>query len=100
MKAVKSNKEYTIDETMKDSYRKDGFDIYGDDGELIAYGAGKTVPYETYMAVKNELDTLQETYMVTKNELDKLKETYMAAKKEPDALKTDGEKKTTRGAKA
>lgn len=86
MKAVKSNKEYTIDETMKDSYRKDGFDIYGDDGELISYGAGKTVPYETYMAVKNELD--------------KLKETYMAAKKEPDALKTDGEKKTTRGAKA
>lgn len=86
MKAVKSNKEYTIDETMKDSYRKDGFDIYGDDGELIAYGAGKSVPYETYM--------------VTKNELDKLKETHMAAKKELNALKTDGEKKTTRGAKA
>lgn len=79
MKAVKSNKEYTIDETVKDSYRKDGFDIYGDDGELIAYGAGKTVPYETYMAVKNERDEL-------KNELEEVKES--------------GEKKTSRGAKA
>lgn len=86
MKAVKSNKEYTINETMKESYRKDGFDIYGDDGELIAYGAGKTVPYETYMAVKNELD--------------KLKETHMAAKNAQEEVKESGEKKTTRGAKA
>lgn len=86
MKAVKSNKEYTIDETMKDSYRKDGFDIYADDGDLIAYGAGKTVPYETYMAVKNELD--------------KLKETHMAAKNAQEEVKESGEKKTTRGAKA
>lgn len=91
MKAVKSNKEYTIDETMKDSYRKDGFDIYGDDGELIAYGAGKSVPYETYMAVKNELDRF-------KNELEALKADR--EKNAQEEVKESGEKKTTRGAKA
>lgn len=51
MKAVKRNKEYTIDEKQKKSYQEAGFDIYDNNGEKIAYGRGKTVPYADYVAL-------------------------------------------------
>ncbi len=56
MKAVKGNKEYSIDESQQKSYQDAGFDIYDDAGKLIAYGKGKTVPYGDYMKVKEELE--------------------------------------------
>lgn len=59
MRAVKGNREYTIDETQKKGYQDSGFDILGDDGTVIGYGRGKTVPYEEYAAVKKELDELK-----------------------------------------
>lgn len=59
MKATKANKEYTIDESMKAQYVKDGFDIYDDSGKLIDYGAGKTVPYGDYIAVVKALEELK-----------------------------------------
>ena len=46
MRATKGNKEYTIDEMQKKFYQDSGFDILNDDGEVIAYGRGKTVPYD------------------------------------------------------
>mgnify|MGYP000242539251 FL=1 len=53
MRAVKGNKEYTIDESQQKSYQDAGFDIVGDDGRVTAYGRGKTVPFDEYMkAVK------------------------------------------------
>lgn len=60
MRAVKGNREYTIDETQKKGYQDSGFDILGDDGTVIGYGRGKTVPYEEYAAVKKELDELKD----------------------------------------
>ena len=59
MKAVKANKEYIITEQEKARYQKDGFDIIDDNGSVIAYGKGKTVPYEQYIAVLNELNALK-----------------------------------------
>lgn len=59
MRAVKGNREYTIDETQKKGYQDAGFDIIDDDGNVIAYGRGKTVPYEEYAAVRKELDELK-----------------------------------------
>lgn len=59
MRAVKGNKEYTIDEGAKAAYQAEGYDILGDDGKVIAYGRGKTVPYEQYMALKEELEVLK-----------------------------------------
>lgn len=59
MKAVRKNKEYTISEAEKDRYVKDGFDIVGDDGEVVEYGAGKTVPYNDYMKVVKENEQLK-----------------------------------------
>jgi len=41
MKAVKGNKEYTIAETQKDQYVRDGFDIVDDNGKVLQTGAGK-----------------------------------------------------------
>lgn len=59
MKAVKGNKVYTISEQEKAHYISTGFDIRDDDGNIVAYGHGKTVPYEKYAAIKEELDTLR-----------------------------------------
>ena len=47
MKAVKGNKVYTIDDKVKKRYQDDGYDITDDSGNVVAYGRGKTVPYET-----------------------------------------------------
>ena len=44
MRAVKGNKEYTIDDTQKKAYQDRGFDILDETGTTIAYGRGKTVP--------------------------------------------------------
>jgi len=59
VRAVKGNKEYTIDETQKKSYQDSGFDILDDDGNVVAYGRGKTVPYEEHMKAVNEIGRLQ-----------------------------------------
>lgn len=59
MKATKGNKEYTIDESQQKAYQDGGFDIKDDDGNVIAYGRGKTVPYGDYMALKEELEALR-----------------------------------------
>lgn len=59
MKAVKENKEYTIEESQKGFYLAQGFDIYGDDGELLEVAHGKTVPYDEYAALQKKLEELE-----------------------------------------
>ncbi len=59
MKAIKANKEYVITEQEKDRYIAEGYDIYEND-KVIAYGRGKTVSYEKYKAVVDELEALKE----------------------------------------
>lgn len=56
MKAVKGNKVYTIDDAQKKGYQDAGYDILSDSGDLLAYGRGKTVPFEEYEAVKKALE--------------------------------------------
>lgn len=68
MLAKKGNRSYAITEAQKASYLKQGFDIHDDDGKVVAYGVGKTVPYEKYAAVVRELEELKNG--VTKKELD------------------------------
>lgn len=60
MKAVKGNKEYTIAETQKDQYVRDGFDIVDDVGKILQAGAGKSVPFAQYQAVLDENTGLKE----------------------------------------
>lgn len=59
MKAIKDNREYTITETAKDYYKAMGFDICDDDGDIIEHRKGKSVPYEEYVRVKQELEDIK-----------------------------------------
>ena len=59
MRAEKGNKEYVIDETQATDYQNQGYDIYDGDGKVVAYGKGKTVPYEEYMALKAQNQELE-----------------------------------------
>lgn len=54
MRAVKGNREYTIDETQQKGYQDMGFDILDEDGKVVAYGRGKTVPYGDYVSLMEE----------------------------------------------
>ena len=59
MKAVKENKVYTIDETQRKAYAAQGFDITDENGRIIKYAAGKTVPYAQYATVLEENNRLK-----------------------------------------
>ncbi|MTN44731.1 hypothetical protein GMB51_11930 [Turicibacter sanguinis] len=59
MKATKGNKIYTIDEAQKAIYQAQGYDILDDQGEIIQYGAGKSVSYEQFKKVSDEATKLK-----------------------------------------
>lgn len=84
MRAEKGNKVYTITEEQKEYYQNDGFDIFSDDGEIIAYGIGKNVPYEKYAALKKENEALKEKII----EMEALREN-----EKPEETKTKPAKK-------
>lgn len=60
LKAVKGNVVYTITEDQAGRYQKDGYDIVeeqpGNPDKIVQHGAGKTVPYDKYLAIEAELD--------------------------------------------
>lgn len=60
MFAVKNNKQYTIDEKQIKSYQDAGFDILGDEGEILHHGRGKKVPFEELEALRQENEALKE----------------------------------------
>lgn len=94
MRAVKGNREYTIDETQKKGYQDGGFDILDDDGNVVAYGRGKTVPYEEHMKAVKEVERLQGLATGLRTEIENLKaeiETLQAMKAEPAKGKKAGE---------
>ena len=69
MLAVKDNRQYTITQADADYYQSQGFDILDDAGNVMAYGAGKTVAYSNYAE-------LQTAYAALKAEHDALKKAY------------------------
>ena len=91
MRAVKGNKEYMIDESQQKGYQDMGFDILNDDGGVIAYGRGKTVPYDDHMKAVREIERLQGLCAELQEEkagLQKELETYKVEKK-PASRKGD-----------
>lgn len=61
MKAVKENKVYTLtNEQEAELYRLKGYDIVDDNGNILKYGAGKSVPYEKYAELLAENAVLKE----------------------------------------
>lgn len=92
MRAVKGNKEYTIDESQQKFYQDGGFDILGDDGETIAYGRGKTVAYDEYVKTAKEIERLQEVAAERYEELEALKEEIAGLKAAKQEQKAPGKK--------
>lgn len=93
MKAVKGNKEYSIDETQKNQYQESGFDIKDDSGSVIAYGRGKTVPFGDYMAAVMEIEScharIAELEEITQGE-SRGKSEEKPTEKKPAVKKADG----------
>ena len=84
MKAVKANKEYVVTEENKAFYVQQGFDIIDEAGNLVAYGAGKTVPYDDHMKAVKEVERLQRLCAELQEEKSNLRkelETLKAEKK-------------------
>lgn len=73
MKASKENKVYTIDETQKDYYVAQGYDISDDEGNVIEYGAGKSVSYKEHKELKEKYAELEKKYSAIEKENKKLK---------------------------
>ena len=92
MRAVKGNKEYTIDESQQKFYQDGGFDILGDDGETIAYGRGKTVPYDEYAKAVKEIERLQELAAERHTEIETLKAEIAGLKAGKQEQKAPGKK--------
>ncbi|MBQ1292959.1 MAG: hypothetical protein IIY21_02890 [Clostridiales bacterium] len=59
MVAVKENRVYTITDAEMESFRKEGYDILDDKGKVIAYGVGKTVPFEKYVELQEQVESLK-----------------------------------------
>lgn len=59
IKAVKANKQYTIDETAKASYLAQGFDIIDDSGAVIERSPQAAVPYSDYEQLLEENEALK-----------------------------------------
>ncbi|MGM9614275.1 MAG: hypothetical protein ACI3W7_01930 [Oscillospiraceae bacterium] len=78
MKAVKGNRAYTITEVEKEARRAEGFDIYDDEGKLIEYAKGKTIPYEEHLAV---VEKLTAELTAAREEVEKLTAELKKAKK-------------------
>ena len=72
MVAIKENRQYTIHETDVQSFAKEGYDVYDDNGNIIAYGVGKSVPYEKYMRLMEQVEALQEEIIDLKEQIKKL----------------------------
>ena len=73
MKATKGIKGYTIDETQKDMYQAQGYDITDDAGNIIEYGAGKSVSYEEYKTLEEKALKLEKENKNLKEENKELK---------------------------
>lgn len=56
MVAVKENRAYTINEADIKSFTQAGYDVLDDNGNVIAYGAGKTIAWDKHMALMAEKD--------------------------------------------
>ena len=59
MKAIKDNKVYTVDETTKDAYLAQGFNITDDKGKVIERSPSSSVSYEAYSKVVTENKALK-----------------------------------------
>lgn len=70
MEARKENKVYKINDQQKNSYLKQGFDIYDEDGNVIEHTPLKKIKYSDHLKIVNEL---KEQAKIPENVFDLLK---------------------------
>ena len=58
LKAIKANQVFDIQESEKNFYLRNGYDIYEDD-EVVEYATNKTVSYHEYEKLKEEYEKLK-----------------------------------------
>lgn len=85
MKAKKENKVYTIDEPQKQRYLNEGYDIYGDNEELLEHSPLKLIKYSEYDKLLKEKKALEEK--IAKMNLEGAKATAAETKKKATAAK-------------
>ena len=59
MKAIKNNKEYTVDEDTKKAYLAQGYNICDDNGKVIEYAPTATVKRVEYDKLLKENEKLK-----------------------------------------
>jgi hypothetical protein len=74
MKASKGNREYSVTEENMQHYVNEGFDIYGDDGEIVKHGKGKAVSQEEYDKLLAELEQAKKSTLSDSEVVPLLKE--------------------------
>ena len=84
MKAIKGNRVYTITEADIKSFVNEGFDVYDDEGKIKAYGKGKTISYEVYVKLKEQVTALQDHIDKLESEIKDLKKKKASTKKKED----------------
>lgn len=89
MRAIKDNRQYTITELDVKNYQREGFDIYDDDGNIVAYGHGKTVSFEKYMKLVGQVEELQEEIITLQEEIITLKEKLAKPKRQSKEKEND-----------
>lgn len=72
MKAVKDNRVYTITEADVESFRREGYDVFDDNGNIVAYGVGKSVSFEKYAELMSQYEKLMEENAELTSKLKKL----------------------------
>lgn len=82
MKAIKENKEYTINSDAKAAYQEAGYDIFDDNGKMIARGRGKNVSAELYEKALEENEKLKKELAAVKKELAAVKKEASEKSKE------------------
>lgn len=71
MKAKKSNKSYSIEEREVQHFQNKGYDIYDDNGKMIAVGAGKMISAEKYFLLLQEKEKLEQEIKILVEKLEK-----------------------------
>ena len=84
MVALKENRQYTINDTDVQAFAKEGYDVYDDKGNIVAYGIGKTVPYEKYAKLMMQVESLQEEIIELREQVKKAEAKKKTTKKKED----------------
>jgi len=72
MIAIKDNMEFTITEVDVQSMANDGYDVYDDNGNVVAYAKGKTVPFEKYIKQVEVTEKLENEIIDLREKIKKL----------------------------